>query len=122
MKSGFQELFEYRHLLYMLTWKDIRIRYKQTVMGFFWAILMPILIILSGVIVKKAISLSSGQPLNLHDIASVSVKALPWSFFIASIRFSTVSLVGNRELITKIYFPREVLLFQLYLVTYLIFL
>lgn len=92
----------------MLTWRDIRIRYKQSVMGFMWAIFMPLLIVAAGIIVKKGISIISGKPLELSDLASITVKALPWSFFIGTIKFSTGSLISNRNLVTKIFFPREV--------------
>lgn len=106
--SMFRELIQYRNLLWMLTWRDVKIRYKQTVMGFLWAIFMPMLIVSAGLIVKKGFSVVSGKPLNMADLASVSVKSLPYSFFIASIRFATNSLVSNTNLVTKIYFPREV--------------
>jgi lipopolysaccharide transport system permease protein len=108
MKSMVLELIQYRHLLMMLAWRDIRIRYKQSVMGFMWAIFMPLLIVAAGIIVKKGISIISGKPLELSDLASITVKALPWSFFIGTIKFSTGSLVSNRNLVTKIFFPREV--------------
>jgi len=102
-----RELARYRDLLYMLAWRDIRIKYKQTVMGFMWAIFMPLLIISAGVLVRCAFSRLSGQPLGWTDIDIVSVKAIPWAFFVASLRFSTLSLIANSNLVTKIYFPRE---------------
>ena len=108
MQEMIKELIHYRHLLFMLTLKDIKIRYKQSIMGFFWAILMPIIIVAAGIMVKKAFSMLSGKPLDITDIASVSVKALPWAFFIGSIRFATNSLTSNSNLVTKIYFPREI--------------
>ena len=108
MRAMFRELYQYRHLLMMLTWRDIRIRYKQSVMGFMWAIFMPLLIVAAGIIVKKGVSMISGKPLELSDLASITVKALPWSFFIGTVKFATSSLVSNRNLVTKIYFPREV--------------
>jgi len=108
MRTMVLELIQYRHLLMMLTWRDIRIRYKQSVMGFMWAIFMPLLIVAAGIIVKKGISIISGKPLELSDLASITVKALPWSFFIGTVKFATSSLVSNRNLVTKIYFPREV--------------
>ena len=108
MRTMIRELIEYRHLLMMLAWRDIRIRYKQSVMGFMWAIFMPLLIVAAGIIVKKGMSIISGKPLELSDLASITVKALPWSFFIGTVRFSTGSLVSNRNLVTKIFFPREV--------------
>ncbi len=108
MREMIRELILYRHLLFALTVRDIKIKYKQSIMGFMWALFMPMMIVLSGILVKKAFSIISGKPLNLSDIASVSVKALPWSFFVGSIQFATNTLVTNMNLITKIYFPREV--------------
>jgi ABC-type polysaccharide/polyol phosphate export permease len=99
----------YKDLLFMLTWRDVKIRYKQSVMGFSWAILMPVLIIGSGLIVMVAFSTISGRPLNKGDILSVAVKSVPWAFFVGAIRFATGSLVMNKELVSKIYFPREIL-------------
>jgi len=93
----------------MLTERDIKIRYKQSIMGFAWAILMPILIVGSGLIVMVAFSAVSGKPINKMDVLSVAVKAVPWAFFVGAIRFATNSLVMNKELVTKIYFPREIL-------------
>jgi lipopolysaccharide transport system permease protein len=109
MKEMINELIQYRHLLYTLTWRDIKIKYKQSVMGFMWAIFMPIIIVASGILVKKAFSMLSGKPMELEQLASVSVKAIPWAFFVSSIRFATNSLTSNMNLVTKIYFPREVL-------------
>ena len=102
-------LLQYKDLMLMLIWRDIKIRYKQSVMGFFWAILMPVLIIGSGLIVMVAVSTLSGRPINKLDVLSVAVKAVPWAFCVAAIRFGTNSLVSNKELVTKIYFPREIL-------------
>jgi len=108
MKRMFKELIQYRHLLFTLAWRDIKIRYKQSVMGFLWAIFMPMMIVCAGILVKKAFALLSGKPMELRDLATVSVKSLPWSFFVSAIRFSSNSLIGNINLVTKIYFPREV--------------
>jgi len=104
-----EEILQYRDLLFMLTWRDIKIRYKQSIMGFLWALLMPVLIVGSGLIVTVAFSTISGRPVNADDVLSVAVKAVPWAFFVAAIRFATNSLVMNKELVTKIYFPREIL-------------
>jgi lipopolysaccharide transport system permease protein len=104
-----QELIGYRDLVYMLTLRDVKIKYKQSVMGFMWAILMPMLIVSVGILVRIAFSKLSGQPVAGKDIAAVSVKAVPWAFFVASVRFATVSLISNATLVTKIYFPRELL-------------
>jgi lipopolysaccharide transport system permease protein len=100
---------QYRELLLILTTRDIKIRYKQSVMGLAWAILMPVLIIGSGLIVMVAFSTVSGKPVNRLDIFSVAIKSVPWAFFVGAIRFATNSLVMNKELVSKIYFPREIL-------------
>jgi ABC-type polysaccharide/polyol phosphate export permease len=99
----------FRDLLYMLTWRDICIRYKQSVLGLLWAVLMPTVIVLAGVIVKMALSMVSGTEVSQRDLALVTVKAVPWAFFVAAIRFSTTCLIGNANLVTKISFPKVVL-------------
>src|SRR3972149_1013625 len=106
MGEMIKELIQYRHLLYMMTWRDIKIKYKQSVMGFMWAIFMPVLIVSAGVFIKAAFAKFSGQPLKMTDIATVTLKALPWSLFVSSLRFSVNSLVNNKNLVTKIYFPK----------------
>src|SRR5580692_1099168 len=110
-RSRSREFSQYKELLFMLAWRDIKIRYKQSIMGFAWAILMPVLIVGSGLIVTVAFSTLSGKPINRLDVLSVAVKAVPWAFFVGAIRFATNSLIVNKELVTKIYFPREILPF-----------
>jgi ABC-type polysaccharide/polyol phosphate export permease len=102
------ELIKNRELLYMIAWRDIHIKYKQSIMGFMWAILMPMLIVLTGALVRLLIARLSGNQVDITQIASVSVKAVPWAFFVSSIRFATNSLIGNGNLVTKIYFPKEI--------------
>lgn len=109
MKDELQELYKYRELLYMIAYRDIKVRYKQSIMGLMWAILMPILIVMAGVVVRYAYALASHVPLQSTDIASVAVKSLPWAFLVSSIRFGCNSLIGsNYTLVTKVYFPREI--------------
>jgi lipopolysaccharide transport system permease protein len=108
MTEDLRELYKYRELIYMITYRDIKVRYKQSIMGFLWAILMPILIVLSGVVVRYAYSVAAHAPLKTADIAGVAVKALPWAFLVSSIRFACLSLINNKELVTKIYFPKEI--------------
>jgi len=107
MFQHLRELAHHRDLLYMLTLRDIRIKYKQSVMGLLWAVLMPMLIVAAGILVRYAFSTLSGEPLAWRDVAEVSVRAVPWAFFVAGLRFATLSLVANSNLVTKIYFPRE---------------
>lgn len=108
MKEELKELYKYRELLYMIAYRDIKVRYKQSIMGFMWAILMPVLIVMSGIVVRFAYAMASHSPLKTVDIASVAVKSLPWAFLVSSIRFACLSLIGNKELVTKIYFPKEI--------------
>lgn len=103
------DLWHHRDLLMQLTLRDIRIRYKQAVMGLGWAIFMPVVIVLAGLLVRLAMAQVSGGELELAGMAGVAVKALPWAFFVGAIGFATPSLTGNINLVTKIYFPREVL-------------
>jgi lipopolysaccharide transport system permease protein len=107
MYHDLRDLAHYRDLLYMLTLRDIRVKYKQSIMGFMWAIFMPVLIVSAGMLVRYAFARLSGQSVVQRDIAEVSVKAVPWAFFVSSLRFGTLSLIANTNLVTKIYFPRE---------------
>jgi ABC-type polysaccharide/polyol phosphate export permease len=107
--GGFlRDLRRHRDLLFMLAWRDIRIKYKQSVMGFLWALLMPMLIVAAGLVVKVGLSRVSGHALQTTQLATVTLKALPWAFFVGAIRFSTTSLTANVSLVTKVAFPRAV--------------
>lgn len=98
-----------RDLLVQLTLRDIRIRYKQAVLGFAWALLIPVTIVLAGLVVRIAISYASGHPIEGSQLAGMAVKSVPWAFFVGCIGAATPTLIGNITLVTKIYFPREVL-------------
>ncbi len=102
------DLWTHRELLYQITLRDIRIRYKQAVMGFGWAVLMPALIVGAGLLIKVAMANFAGHALKASDIASLTIKALPWSFFVGAIGFAAASLLANITLVTKVYLPREV--------------
>jgi lipopolysaccharide transport system permease protein len=108
MLSLLRALRRYYDLLLMLTWRDIRIKYKQSVMGFMWALLMPALIVSAGLVVKLGLARVSGKPVQVSQLATVTLKALPWAFFVGSIRFATTSLTSNISLVTKVAFPRAV--------------
>jgi len=105
----FKEIMKYQDLLFMLTFRDIRIRYKQAAMGFLWAIFMPIVAVAAGMIIKVAMARVGGREVEMLGIVSIAVKVLPWSFFISALRFAVSSLIGNANLVTKIFFPRAVL-------------
>ena len=108
------ELWAYRELLYFLVWRDIKIRYKQTVIGAAWAILQPFLtmIIFTLVFGKFANVPSDGLPYPIFSFAAL----LPWTYFATSLSFGAPSLVNNMNLVTKVYFPREILPFSAVLV------
>jgi ABC-type polysaccharide/polyol phosphate export permease len=89
--------------------RDLRVRYKQTAMGFGWALLTPLLIVSSGMLVRFAMAYVGGREPSTHELAGMAMKALPWSFFVGALGFATQSLTSSSSLITKIYFPREVL-------------
>ncbi|MGH7658849.1 MAG: ABC transporter permease, partial [Gemmatimonadales bacterium] len=103
------EIRLYRGLLRELTLREIRIRYKQAVLGFGWAILMPFLIVAAGTVLRVAVAQLSGVPLDRAALIGVAIKSLPWAFFVGSLNFATPSLTANFNLVSRIYFPREVL-------------
>lgn len=109
LRAVAQDLWHHRELLAQITRRDIKIRYKQAVMGFAWALFMPLLVVLSGLVVRLAIATVGGVGIDRSTVGALMVKALCWSFFVGTIGFATPSLTGNLTLVTKVYFPREVL-------------
>jgi ABC-type polysaccharide/polyol phosphate export permease len=103
------DTWHYRDLLLQMTLRDVRIRYKQAVMGFAWAIFMPLLIVAAGALIRSALAYASDVPFDRAQIAAIALKALPWSFVVGAVGFATGTLSGNMQLVTKVYFPREVL-------------
>jgi lipopolysaccharide transport system permease protein len=104
-----RELLTYRELLRELTYRDLRIRYKQAVMGIAWAVFTPVVVALSGALVWFAIAHLSGRGVDPQVIAGIMVKGLAWAFFAGALGFGTASITANLSLITKVYFAREVL-------------
>jgi lipopolysaccharide transport system permease protein len=98
------DLWEYRELVYFLTWRDVKVRYKQTVLGAAWAILQPLLtmMVFSLFFGRLAKMPSDGVPYPVFAFAAL----VPWTFFANGLTQSSNSLVGNANLITKVYFPR----------------
>jgi ABC-type polysaccharide/polyol phosphate export permease len=103
-----KEIVHYRDLLLALTSRDIRVKYKQAAMGMMWVFFMPILAITSGILFRLAMAYFKGADPQLADIVAVMVKSVPWLLFAAIVGGASNSLIGNLNLITKIYFPREV--------------
>lgn len=98
------ELWEYREVLYYLVWRDIKVRYRQTVIGALWAIVQPLMtmVVFSVFLGRLAKVPSDGAPYPLFAFAAL----VPWSFFASGLTQSANSLVASGELITKVYFPR----------------
>jgi lipopolysaccharide transport system permease protein len=109
LKQMLHDMWRSRELLYQLTRRDITIRYKQAVMGFGWALFMPLMIVFSGLVVQLALANFSGRTLSASGLGGMAVKAVPWAFFVGAIGFATNSLVANMSLVTKVAFPRAVL-------------
>jgi len=102
-----QDLWRYRELFYFLTWRDILVRYKQTVVGVVWALIRPFLtMVVFTVVFGKLANLSSdGFPYAIMVFAAM----LPWQFFSNALSDSGNSLVANANLISKVYFPRLII-------------
>src|SRR2546429_171658 len=101
---GLKELWEYRELLYFFTWRDIKVRYKQTALGAAWAIIQPFLMMVAFSLFfgRLAHVSSDGIPYPVFVYAGL----LPWQLFSQSLAESSNSLVTNERLINKVYFPR----------------
>ncbi len=102
-----KEAWEYRDVYYLLAWRDIKLRYKQTVLGALWAILQPFLtMVLFTVVFGRVIGIpTDGSPQPVFYYAAL----LPWMYFSSTVMQSGASLVSNSRLITKVYFPRSAL-------------
>lgn len=102
-----KELWRYRELLYFLTWRDIKVRYKQTVLGAAWAILQPLatMIVFSLFFGQVAGATAGDVPYSLFVLAGL----IPWFFFSNALASASQSIVGNQNLVTKIYFPRLII-------------
>jgi lipopolysaccharide transport system permease protein len=100
-------LWAHRELLYFLTWRDVKVRYKQTVLGAAWAIIQPLFtMLIFTLFFNKIAGIKSGEiPYPLFAYAGL----LPWTFFSNSVTNSSNSLVGSANLITKVYFPRMII-------------
>ena len=103
----FKELWEYRELLYFFTWRDVKLRYKQTGLGIAWAIIQPLflMIVFSLFFGGLAQIPSDGVPYPLFSLAAL----LPWTLFAEGMTRSTISMVSNAGIMTKVYFPRLIM-------------
>ena len=102
-KNYWRDLWHYRELIYFLAWRDTVVRYKQTVIGVAWALIRPALTMLVFVGFRRLVGFPPGK---VPDPILVFAAVLPWQFFSSALSEASGSLVGNANLISKIYFPR----------------
>jgi lipopolysaccharide transport system permease protein len=104
---NWRELWNYRELLFFLTWRDVKVRYKQAALGIGWAILQPLLtmLIFSVIFGSLAQLPSEGIPYPIFSFVAL----LPWQLFSGALTRSSTSLVNNHNLLTKVYFPRLII-------------
>ena len=102
-----KELWEYRELFYFLIWRDVKVRYKQTVLGAGWAIVRPVvsMVVFTFIFNRLAGFSSEGVPYQLFTFTGV----LAWNFFSEGLTGASQSLISNANLITKVYFPRLIM-------------
>lgn len=104
-KNYWHDLWRYRELFYFLAWRDILVRYKQTVIGVAWAIIRPLITVLIFTVVFNKVA-KLDAPGSLPYALFVFAAMLPWQFFSTALSESSSSLIGNANLISKVYFPR----------------
>lgn len=104
LAAQLKESWDHRELLYFLIWRDLKVRYRQTLLGIAWVVLQPLLMTLVFTIFFSKLGhfQSEGVPYPLFAYAGL----LPWTFFANSVMAGSFSLVGNSSIITKVYFPR----------------
>jgi lipopolysaccharide transport system permease protein len=107
-KNYWKDIWRYRELFYILSWRDIKVRYKQTVLGVAWSIIRPVLTtIIFTVLFSKVANMKN--PGTAPYAMMVFAGMLPWQFFSNALSESSGSLIGNANLITKVYFPRMII-------------
>lgn len=107
-KNYWKDIWRYRELFYILSWRDIKVRYKQTVIGAAWSVIRPLLTMLIFTFVFGRLG-KLDQPGGVPYSIIVFAGLLPWQFFATALSEASGSLVGNANLITKVYFPRLII-------------
>lgn len=107
-KNYWKDLWRYRELFYILSWRDIKVRYKQTVIGAAWSVVRPVLTTIIFTFIFSRVA-KLDNPGNAPYALMVFAGMLPWQFFSNSLSEASNSLVGNSNLITKVYFPRMII-------------
>jgi len=107
-RNYWKDLWRYRELFYILSWRDIKVRYKQTLIGVVWSVLRPLLTMLIFTFVFGNIARFQ-PPEGIKYSILVFAGLLPWQFFAAGLTEASNSLIGNETLISKVYFPRMII-------------
>lgn len=107
-KNYWADIWRYRELFYILTWRDIKVRYKQTAIGVLWSVIRPLLTMVVFTIIFNKVAQLPADGKAPYAIM-VFVALLPWQFFSNALSESSASLVGNSNLISKVYFPRLII-------------
>lgn len=101
-----RDVWRYRELMSFLAWRDVAVRYKQTVIGVSWALIRPALTLIVFVAFRRMAGLQQGQ---VPEVVLVLAAVLPWQFFASALAEASNSLIGNTGLISKVYFPRLII-------------
>ena len=108
-KNYWMDLLRFKELFYILTWRDLKVRYKQTVLGVAWSVIRPLLtMLIFTVVFEKAAGLKADDPSVPYGLF-VMAGILPWQFFSNALGEASNSLLGNANLISKVYFPRLII-------------
>ncbi len=107
-KNYWKDLWLFRELFYILSWRDIKVRYKQTVIGAAWSIIRPLLTTIIFTVVFSRVA-KLGSPTGAPYAILVFAGMLPWQFFANALSEASNSLIGNANLVSKVYFPRMII-------------
>lgn len=107
-KNYWKDLWLFRELFYILSWRDIKVRYKQTVIGAAWSIIRPLLTTIIFTVVFSRVA-KLGSPSGAPYAIMVFAGMLPWQFFANALSEASNSLIGNANLVSKVYFPRMII-------------
>lgn len=107
MIANLKQLYKYRELLWVLTQRELKVRYKQTILGISWAVIQPLSLMLIFTLVFNYFTNINSEGIPYPIFSYVAL--LPWTFFQTAVQFGSMSVVNNSGLVTKVWFPREIL-------------
>jgi len=107
-RNYWKDLWRYRELFYILSWRDVKVRYKQTIIGVLWSVLRPLLTMMIFTFIFGQVAKFDAPPGIQYGLL-VFAGLLPWQFFATGLSEASNSLIGNERLISKVYFPRMII-------------